>query len=98
MSETPILPMSEVVTSYYLRLRVADQAGVLAKVAGLLATAGISIDAMLQREAGEGENQTDLIILTHDTREGTMNEVIAQMQGLATVLAPITRIRKEELA
>jgi homoserine dehydrogenase len=98
MSNLPVLPMSEVVTSYYLRLRVADQAGVLAQVTGLLAGAGISIDALLQREAGEGEKQTDLIILTHSVREGTMNEVIAQMQGLPTVLAPITRIRKEELA
>src|SRR6185369_15715715 len=98
MSDVPVLPMSEVVTSYYLRLRVADQAGVLAKVTGQLASAGISIDAMLQREAGEGEKQTDLIILTHSVREGTMNEVLAQMQGLPTVLAPITRIRKEELA
>jgi homoserine dehydrogenase len=53
---------------------------------------------MLQREAGEGEKQTDLILLTHAVREGRMNEVIAQMQGLPTVLAPITRIRKEELA
>ena len=91
----------EVVTSYYLRLRVADQAGVLARVTGILADAGISIDALLQREAdevgGEGSTQTDLIILTHDTREGTMNEAIAQMQQLPTVLAPITRIRKEEL-
>jgi homoserine dehydrogenase len=110
MSDAPVLPMSEVVTSYYLRLRVADEAGVLAKVTGLLAAANISIDAMLQREAdqvaGEGPPvggergipQTDLIILTHSVREGTMNEVLAQMQGLPTVLAPITRIRKEELA
>ena len=101
MNELPVLPMSEVVTSYYLRLRVADQAGVLAKVTGILANAGISIDAVLQREAdevgGEGSTQTDLIILTHDTREGTMNDAIAQMQQLPTVLAPITRIRKEEL-
>lgn len=101
MGALPVLPMSEVVTSYYLRLRVADQAGVLAKVTGLLAEAGISIDAVLQREAdevgGEGSTQTDLIILTHDTREGTMNDAIAQMQALPTVLAPITRIRKEEL-
>ena len=101
MGQLPVLAMSEVVTSYYLRLRVADQAGVLAKVTGLLAEAGISIDAVLQREAdevgGEGSTQTDLIILTHDTREGTMNDAIAQMQQLPTVLAPITRIRKEEL-
>ncbi|GAB3188786.1 homoserine dehydrogenase [Hydrogenophaga aquatica] len=102
MSNLPVLPMSEVVTSYYLRLRVADQAGVLTKVTGILAAAGISIDAVLQREAdevgGEGSTQTDVIILTHDTREGTMNDALAQMQALPTVLAPITRIRKEELA
>ena len=101
MSDLSVLPMSEVVTSYYLRLRVADVAGVLAQVTGLLATAGISIDAVLQREAdevsGEGGTSTDLIILTHDTREGTMNDALAALQKLATVLAPIVRIRKEEL-
>ena len=101
MSDLVVLPMSEIVTSYYLRLRVADEAGVLAKLTGLLADAGISIDAVLQREADQvsqaGENQTDVIILTHDTREGAMNAVLAQMQALPTVLAPITRIRKEEL-
>ena len=100
-SELPVLPMSEVVTSYYLRIRVADEAGVLAKITGLLAGAGISIDAVLQREAdevgGEGSTQTDLIILTHDTREGDMDKALAEIQGLPTVLAPITRIRKEEL-
>jgi homoserine dehydrogenase len=102
MSATPVLPMAEVVTSYYLRLRVADQAGVLAKVTGLLAEAGISIDAVLQREAdeisGEAATQTDLIILTHDCAEAQMNAALAQMQALPTVLEPITRIRKEELA
>ncbi|MES2950105.1 MAG: homoserine dehydrogenase [Pseudomonadota bacterium] len=102
MSDTPVLPMGDVVTSYYLRLRVADQAGVLAKVTGILAETDISIDAVLQREAdevgGEGSTQTDLIILTHDCVEAKMNAAIAQMQALATVLAPIVRIRKEELA
>jgi homoserine dehydrogenase len=102
MSDTPILPMGDVVTSYYLRLRVADQAGVLAKVTGILAAAEISIDAVLQREAdeigGEGSTQTDLIILTHDCVESRMNAALTQMQALPTVLEPITRIRKEELA
>lgn len=101
MSNLEILPMSEVVTSYYLRLRVADEAGVLAKLTGLLAEANISIDAVLQREADQvsqaGENQTDVIILTHDTAEGKMNQVLVQMQALPTVMAPITKIRKEEL-
>ena len=101
MSNLKILPMSDVITSYYLRLRVADEAGVLAKLTSLLADANISIDAVLQREADQvsqaGENQTDVIILTHDTVEGKMNEVLAQMQALPTVMAPITKIRKEEL-
>lgn len=97
MQDTPILPMEAVVTSFYLRLRVADEAGVLARITGILAEHGISIDALLQREPGEGENQTDVIILTHDTLEGEMNKAIAQMQSLPTVLAPIVRIRKEEL-
>jgi homoserine dehydrogenase len=102
MSDARVLPMSEVVTSYYLRLKVADEAGVLARVTGLLADAGISIDAVLQREAdevgGEGSTQTDLIILTHDCVEDRMNQAMAKMQALPSVLAPITRIRKEELA
>jgi len=98
LSELPILPMSAVQTSYYLRLCVADQAGVLAQVTGILAAAEISIDAVLQREAEQGAAQTELIILTHQTREGAMDAALAQMQALPTVLAPIVRIRKEELA
>ena len=102
MSDLPILAMAQVVTSYYLRLRVADQTGVLAKVTGILANADISIDAVLQRESdevgGTEANQTDLIILTHDCVEARMDAALAQMQALPTVLQTIVRIRKEELA
>jgi len=97
LAATPILPMAEVQTSFYLRLVVADQAGVLARITGILAEHEISIDAVLQRESGEGERQTDLIILTHVTREGRMDAAQAQMQVLPTVLAPIVKLRKEEL-
>ena len=98
LQDTRILAIDEVVTSFYLRLQVADQAGVLARITGILAEGNISIDALLQRESAEGEAQTDVIILTHDTVEGRMNKAIAQMQALPTVLAPIVRIRKEELS
>ena len=102
LSNLPILPIDEVITAFYLRLRVADQTGVLAKLTGILAEQGISIDAVIQREAdevsGEDGNQTDLMILTHDTKEGAMNKALAAMQSLPTVLAPIVRLRKEELA
>src|SRR6185312_5432804 len=72
MSDTPVLPMADVHTAFYLRLVVADQAGVLSRITTILAEHDISIDAVLQRESAEGERQTDLIILTHDTREGRM--------------------------
>ncbi|MBK9362353.1 MAG: homoserine dehydrogenase [Rubrivivax sp.] len=98
LAATPILPIDEVVTAFYLRLVVADKAGVLARITGILADNDISIDAVLQRESAEGEKQTDLIILTHDTVEGRMKAALAQMQALPTVLAPIVRIRKEELS
>jgi homoserine dehydrogenase len=98
LQDTRILSIDEVVTAFYLRLQVADQAGVLARITAILADSDISIDALLQRESAEGEAQTDVIILTHDTVEGRMNRAIALMQALPTVLAPIVRIRKEELA
>ncbi len=97
MHSTPMLAMAQVVTAYYLRLVVADQTGVLARITGILAEHDISIDAVLQRESADGENQTDLIILTHNTLEGRMNAALAHMQALPTVLAPVVRVRKEEL-
>ncbi len=97
LADTPILPMSEVSTSYYLRMRVADKPGVLADVTRILADASISIDAMLQKEAGEGETQTDLIMLTHETREKQVNAAIAAIESLSTVAGPVHRIRLEQL-
>jgi homoserine dehydrogenase len=98
LANTPILSIDQVVTAFYLRLVVADEAGVLSKITTILAEHDISIDAVLQRESAEGEHQTDLVILTHDTVEGRMRKALAQMQALPTVLAPIVNIRKEELA
>lgn len=95
---TVVLPINEVVTAFYLRLQVADEKGVLADITRILADVDISIDAVLQRESEEGENKTDLIILTHQTPEGKMRDALAKMQSLSTVLAPIVSIRKEELA
>jgi homoserine dehydrogenase len=98
MADTPVLSIEQVVTAFYLRLVVADEAGVLSKITTILADNSISIDAVLQRESAEGERQTDLIILTHDTVEGRLRQALRQMQALPTVLAPIVSIRKEELA
>jgi homoserine dehydrogenase len=97
LSNIAILPMGEVETSYYLRLRVYDKAGVLADITRILADLGISIDAMVQKEPHEGEDQTDLIMLTHLTVEKNVDAAIARIEALPVVAGKVTRIRLEEL-
>ena len=97
MSSLPILPMSEVETGYYLRLRVEDKPGVLADVTRILADQAISIDALLQREPAEGEGETDIIILTHVCKESAADAAIAKIEALPTQKGKVKRIRLEEL-
>ncbi len=97
MEDTPILPMSEVETSYYLRLRVEDKPGVLADITRILADQQISTAAMIQREPGEGESQTDIIMLTHITREKNIDAAIAKIEALPVVKKQVIRLRMEEL-
>jgi homoserine dehydrogenase len=97
MAEVPWLPIEDTVTSYYFRMRVADQPGVLADITRILADGRISIDALFQREPSEGENQTDIIMLTHDAVERDVNAAVKRIEQLPTVLAPVIRIRQEEL-
>jgi len=98
MTDIAILPMSEITTSYYLRMRVADKPGVLADLTRILADATISIDAMLQKEPAEGETRADVIVLTHQTQEKNIVAAIAKMEALATVEGPVTKIRLETLS
>ncbi len=98
LSATPILPIAEVRTAYYLRLRVADRPGVLADITRILADAEISIGAFLQREPEAGTQATDIIMLTHGTIEKRVDAAIARIEALSTALSPVTRIRVEDLA
>jgi homoserine dehydrogenase len=98
LSDAPILAMEEVETAYYLRLRVLDRPGVLADITRILADLSISIDAMVQKEPGEGEEQVDIIMLTHLTLEKNIIAAIARIEGLPANLGKVTRIRLEELA
>lgn len=98
ISDLPILPMSEIVTSYYLRMHVEDKPGVLADVTRILADLSISIDAMLQKEPGEGETRTDIIILTHQTKEKNIIAAIEKIEALATVTGSVIKLRLEELS
>ena len=97
LTDVPFLPMGEVVTSYYLRMRVDDKPGVLADITRILADREISLDAMIQKEPPEGEDQTDIILLTHRTVEKNIVDAIARIEALPTVRGKIVRLRLEEL-
>jgi homoserine dehydrogenase len=101
LSSTPILPIDEVTSGYYLRLRVADVTGVLADITRILADTGISIDALLQKESEQVDvskkGETDIILITHETVEKNVNAAIANIEALKTVVSKVTKLRMEAL-
>jgi homoserine dehydrogenase len=101
LSDTPILPIDEITSSYYLRLRVADVTGVLANITRILADRDISIDALLQKESedvsDDGRSETDIVLVTHETIEKTMNAAIARIEALDTVKGAVTKLRMESM-
>jgi homoserine dehydrogenase len=101
LSDTPILPIAEITSSYYLRLRVADVTGVLANITRILADRDISIEALLQKESedvgADGRAETDIVLLTHETVEKNINDAIAKIEALDTVKGAVTRLRMESM-
>ena len=95
--DLPILPIAEVQSAYYLRMRATDKPGVLADVTKILGDRGISIDAMMQKEPDENETEANIVILTHITVEKNMNDAIAAIESLAAITGQVMRIRMEEL-
>ena len=98
LSDTPIVPMEEVETAYYLRLQVMDKPGALADITRILADSGISISAMVQKEHAEEEDKVNIIMLTHTTIEKNINTAIARIESLPVMAGRIVRIRMEELS
>jgi len=98
LADIPILPIESVETAYYLRLTAQDRPGVVAAVAGILGDAGISIEAIQQKEPAEGQTEVPLVMLTHRVREGQMNEAIDRIEALDSISGPIIRIRVEHLS
>ena len=97
LAADPILPIGEVETSYYLRMRVLNRPGVLADITRILADSRMSIDAMVQKEPGEGEKSVDIVMLTHRAVEKNVNAAMKKIERLPTVVGKVTRIRLEEL-
>ena len=98
LADTPILPMNQVETAYYLRMMARDEPGVMARIASILGEQGISIEAIQQKEPGEGDTHVPLVMLTHRVREGQMNQAIARIEALGSVQGAVMRIRMENLA
>jgi homoserine dehydrogenase len=97
LSDTPVLAIQDVETSYYLRMRVLDRPGVLADITRVLADCKISIEAMVQREPAEGESQVDIVMLTHRALEKNVDQATARIERLDSVTGSIVRLRMEEL-
>ncbi|MDH5786417.1 MAG: homoserine dehydrogenase [Chromatiales bacterium] len=97
LSDLPILPVDEIVTAYYLRLQVEDRPGVLADITRIFGEAGISIEAVLQKEPAEGETSVPLIMLTQRVKEQSMNQALAAIAKLDAVTGEPVRIRMESL-
>ena len=98
LSDLPVLPIEQIETAYYLRMTVQDRPGVVAAVAGILGDAGISIEAMHQKEPAEGETEVPVVMLTRRVREAQMNDAIARIEALDAITGPVTRIRVETLS
>ena len=96
--DVPVLSIDEVITSYYLRMRVEDKPGVLADITRILADSSISIEALIQKEAAAGESDTDIIMLTHRTVERNANAAIAKIEVLEAVQGKVTKLRVESLS
>jgi len=97
LSADPVLPIGEVETSYYLRMRVLDRPGVLADITRILADSAISIEAMVQKQPGEGESRVDIVMLTHLALERNVEQAMARIENLSSVEGKVTRIRLESL-
>jgi homoserine dehydrogenase len=97
LSADPVLPIGEVETSYYLRMRVLDRPGVLADITRALADSAISIEAMVQKEPSEGESRVDIVMLTHLALEKNVEQAMARIERLSSVEGRVTRIRLESL-
>jgi homoserine dehydrogenase len=97
LSDVPVLDVSEIETCCYLRMRVLDKPGVLARITRILAQSRISIDAMVQKEPGAGESRVDIVMLTHLALEKNVDRAMRRIENLPTVVGKVTRLRLESL-
>ena len=96
LEDISILPMDDIISSYYLRVSVQDEPGVLGEIANILASESISIEALIQKGVID-QKSTEIVILTHSTQERFIKQSMQRIQALPRVLSPVTMIRMESL-
>ena len=89
-----VCSMDEVVCRYYVRLNVADRPGTLAKIAAILAQAGIGISSVIQPEGHEGRS-VPLILMIHDATNAAMTKALAKIAKLKVVKGSPIMLRVE---
>jgi homoserine dehydrogenase len=98
IADLPISPIEEVESSYYIRLQAVDRPGVMATVSGIMGELDISIEAIIQKEPGEGETTVPLILLTRRVKEKAVAEAFRQFRDLDVIVGEPVRLRVETLA
>ena len=97
LSDTKILPIESITTAYYLRLQVEDKPGVMAAITAVMAAQGISIEAVLQKEPANTQDNISVVLLTNKVQESALVAAKVQLEALDTIKAPLVRIRVETL-
>ena len=91
------MPMTAVVTPWYLRMTAEDKPGVLSSISSIFSEHGISIEALIQKAPAPGETRVPLIMLTNAAAQGDMNTAVAAIEALESVSGEVARIRVEAL-
>ncbi len=98
LSDLTVLPISEVSTGYYVRMSAEDKPGVLSTITQILSDAGVSIEALIQKEQAENVDTVPIILLTNRALEQHLLNAIDKIQALPTVVGDVTHIRVESLS
>jgi homoserine dehydrogenase len=90
--ELPFFPDADMVSRFYLRLRVADRSGVLARISALFGEEDVSIQSMVQEGRGD---EAELVLVFHPVREEQFFAALGRISALSDVKGDPSVIRVE---
>ncbi len=93
LSPRAVAPMAGVEGRYYFRFSVFDRPGVLARITGALGERGVSIEQMVQQGRGSADVPVDVVMMTHDTTESSVQAALGTIAASDFVAKPPRMIR-----